>query len=111
MEMYDLSSRTTIPILTVLFPLANASRETSIGDSVAFMSCVRPTRFNVGSRVTPLLPAGTPVHVPMSKGKKVGIGVGTTFGGLGLIAIAVVAWLFVRRRGRSGESERRAGAS
>lgn len=107
MEMYDLYSRRTNAILTVVFPPANTSSVASIGESVAFWSCVRPTHFSADSRLSPLLPAGTPITVPMSKREKVGLGVGVTFGIVGLIAIAVAAWLFLRRRRRSREFKRR----
>jgi hypothetical protein len=71
---------------------------------VAFMSCVRPTRFGALSRVPPALPAGVMVEqrggVGLGRGATIGVGVGAAVGGLFVVVGGVVAWVVRRRRKR-----------
>lgn len=90
------------PILTVILPPANVSREAEIGYSQGTMTCLRAGRnVKAGSRVPVALPAAQPVHFPshLSKGAIAGIVVGSVVGAV--ILMGAIWWGWTRHRKRS----------
>ncbi len=98
-DAYDIMTRTIMPILSVYFTVANYDRTSATSWANSTMSCVRAKNFSEGSRVSPVLPKGTPYHYggsSLSGGSIASIVVGV------LVFVAIMAffafWLWRRRR-------------
>lgn len=87
---YDELVQQVWPILTVTFPPANISRQSSQGWA-ATMTCIKAGDVKADSRGPPALPAAKAVHFPgeLSRGAIAGIVVGTV---LGAVVLAGVGW-------------------
>ena len=96
-EAYDNLVNGVWPVLTVRFPPANNSRQTSIHGARSKMSCLRATDISEGSRVPPPLPDPDPVNWPgqLSKAETAGVVVGVV---AGVALLAGLGWYCWRRR-------------
>ena len=102
--LYDNATRAVVPVLSVFMPQANNSRQQTISNAWAAMTCLRASKFAKGTRVPPALPAPTPVKFPhpLSKGTKAGIAVAVIVG-VGLLAI-VAGWVYLTKQRRKASS-------
>ena len=84
-------------------PQANNSRQETITTAWAQLTCLRTSRFSKTSRVSPLLAAPTPVHIPhpLSHGTKAGVAVAVILA-LALVAATAGVWWFLKRRKAAG---------
>ena len=54
--LYDNATRSVISILSVFMPQVSNSLTSAISSAYAVMTCLRPSKFSKGSRVSPALP-------------------------------------------------------
>ena len=98
-DAYDEFTRDVMPVLTAFFPLANYKRISVTSWANSTMRCLRAKNFSQSSRVSALLPKGTPYSYGsgFSGGAIAGIVVGVV---VFVAIIAAVAYGFWRRRRR-----------
>lgn len=105
-EVYDALVSQVWPILTVVMPPANNSRQSGIGEAYATMTCIS-ARSNIkqGSRTPPPLPKAKPVNIGTNYGVKVGVPVAIVGA---LIIAAIIGWWFWRKRRASRNAQKEA---
>lgn len=103
-EAYDELVNQVWPILTVVFPQANNSREQTTGLAYGTMTCLRAREVREGSRVPVQLEDGNEVSFPgdgLGRGQIAGVAVGVSVAVLLVLGGAGWWYLRARRRRRS----------
>ncbi|ETN46473.1 uncharacterized protein HMPREF1541_00658 [Cyphellophora europaea CBS 101466] len=101
-DAYDELVHQVWPILTVVFPQANNSRERLVDLAYGTMTCLRARDVREGSRVPVQLEDGDEVSFPgagMGSGQIAGVAVGVSVAVL--LVLGGAAWWYFRRRRRN----------
>lgn len=72
---YLISSYFVTPLVTVVMPIADSNRPSTLGYAKSFMSCLRANKVNAGSQQPPPAPSPTPIDTsvgPSSNGTSSG---------------------------------------